>query len=105
MRGLLEDALAFLLRHTSDDGEYLSFAGSALELVEPVEHFLLGLIADTAGIVENQSGGLGTLDLRIAAMNQRSDDLLGIVGVHLTAEGLDVERLFSHYGLILGTDN
>jgi hypothetical protein len=37
-------------------------------------------------------------------MDERSDDLLGIMRVHLAAEGLDVKSLLGHYVLIIGQD-
>ena len=102
MRSSLEDALPFLLRHASNHGEHFALAAGALELVEPVEYLLLGLVANAAGVVHNQSGGFGSLDLGVAAMNKSSDDLLGIMRIHLAAEGLDVKSLLGHYVLIIG---
>jgi hypothetical protein len=104
MRSALEDALSFLLRHASDHGKHFALAGGALELIQPVEYLLLGLVANAAGVVHNQSSGFGSLDLGVAAMNKSSDDLLGIMRVHLAAEGLDVESLLGHYVLIIGQD-
>ena len=49
VRRLLENLFAFLLRHAADHREDLPFAGLAFELLEPVENFLLRLIADGAG--------------------------------------------------------
>src|SRR4029077_14382373 len=102
MRSSLEDSLPLLLGNASDYGEHLALACGALELVEAVEYFLLGFVADAAGVVQNKSRGFGSLDLAVAAMNESSDDLLGIVRVHLAAEGLDVKRLVGHYVLIIG---
>ncbi len=45
----------------------------------------------------------GVVDLAITFLKQNPDDLLGIVRVHLTAEGLDVEGFF-HCLSILGDD-
>src|SRR5437016_12065574 len=102
MGSALEDSLAFLLGDASDFGEHLALACGALELVEAVEYLLLGLVADAAGVVQNKSSGFGSLDLAVAAMNESPDDFLGIVRVHLAAEGLDVKRLVGHYVLIIG---
>ena len=58
-----------------------------------MKNFLLGLVANAAGVVEDQVGLFGLGHLRVAFGNQRADDLFGIVRVHLAAEGLDVESL------------
>ena len=47
----VEDLLAFLLRDAAKDAEDLAFARLALELLQAVEDFLLGFIADAAGVV------------------------------------------------------
>ena len=66
MRSALENLLAFLLRYASEHAENLALARSALELVEPVENLLLRLIADAAGVVEDQLGVCRLRNLRIA---------------------------------------
>jgi hypothetical protein len=104
MRCALKDALTFLLRDASDYGEHFSLASGALELVQTMEHLLLSFVANAAGVVYNQRGGFRGLDLRVTAVNKGSDDLLGIVRIHLAAEGLDVKRLLGHYVLIIGQD-
>src|SRR5262249_37181452 len=55
VRSSLEDPLAFLLRHASDDGELLSLSRRALKIVEPLENLLLGFIADAARVIQHQS--------------------------------------------------
>src|ERR1700732_1955273 len=102
MRSSLEDSLPFLLGNASDYGEYLALPGGALELIEAVEYLLLGFVTNAAGVVQNKRGGFGRLDLAVAAVNESSDDLLGVVRVHLAAEGFDVKRLTCHYVLIIG---
>jgi hypothetical protein len=54
--GLLEDLCALLLGDAADDGEALAFSVEFLVLVEAVEDFLLGLVADGAGVVEDEAG-------------------------------------------------
>ncbi len=93
VRGALEDALAFLLRDAAEDAEDFAFAVFLLELLQAVEDFLFGLVADAAGVVEDQVGLLGFFDLGVAFREQRADHFFGIVRVHLAAERLDVERL------------
>ena len=95
MRRFVEDLLAFLLRHAADHGKYLALPGFAFELLKAVEDFLLGLIANAAGVVENVVRGLGRIYLGIALMKQRPDHLLGIVRIHLAAECFD-EKSFVH---------
>ena len=95
VRSLFENLLAFLLGDASQHRKRFALAMFFLELVEPVEHLLFGFIADAAGVVEDQLGFFGRLDLLIALMEQRADDLLRIVRVHLAPEGLDVEGLHS----------
>ena len=41
----------------------------------------------------NQVGLFGSFHLAVAFRHQGADDLLGIVRIHLTPEGLDVESL------------
>ena len=101
VRSLLKNALAFLLGDAADHGEDFSLAVS-LELVEAVKDFLLGFVANAAGVVDDQLGRFGIGDLRVTAVNERADDLFGVVRVHLAAEGLDVEGLLGHCLFIIG---
>ncbi len=64
-----------------------------LVIGEAIENFLLGLVADRAGVVENQIGLFDRLDLPIAFLHERPHDLFGVVDVHLAAESFEVERL------------
>ena len=63
-----------------------------------MEDFLLGLVADGAGVVEDEVGLLDRFDLAVALGNERADDLFGVMDVHLAAEGLEVERLVGANG-------
>ena len=94
-RRALEYSLAFLLRHAPEYAENLAASVIFLELLQPMENFLFGLVANAAGVVHHQPGGLRRIDLRIPAVSQRADDLLRIVRIHLAPEGLDVEGLHS----------
>jgi hypothetical protein len=60
---------------------------------QSVKNFLLGLVADGAGVIENQSGLFDGLNLSVALGKQRPYDLFGVVGVHLAAKGFEVEGL------------
>src|SRR5581483_2797224 len=93
MRGAVEDALAFLLSYAAENAKNLTFAGFTLELLKTAEYFLFGFIADAASVVEDELGFVGLGNLRVAAFEQSADYLFGVVRVHLTAEGLDVEGL------------
>ena len=93
IRGALEDLFAFLLGDAAEDGEPLALALQLLVLVQAVEDFLLGFVADGAGVVEDQAG-LGFVGhLGVALLLQRADDFFRVMGVHLAAEGFDVESL------------
>ena len=94
VRSFFENLFAFLLRDASQDREGFAFA-VFLELLKAIENFLLGFVADAAGVVEHQFGFLDGRDLRVALGHQGTDDFFGIVDVHLTAERLDVESF--HY--------
>jgi len=58
-----------------------------------VEDSLLGLVADRAGVVENQASVSFILDADVALVLQRADDFFRVMGVHLAAEGFDVKSL------------
>ena len=90
---LLEDLVAFLLRDAADHGELLAFALHPLVLVQAMEDLLLGLVADGAGVVEDQAGVGFVRHLGVAFLHQRADDFFRVVRVHLAAEGFDVKGL------------
>ncbi len=89
----LENLFALLLRDAAQHAKRLALLFILLVIGEPVENFLLGLVADGAGVVENQVGLLDRLHLAIAFLHQRADDLFGVVCIHLAAEGFEVESL------------
>jgi hypothetical protein len=72
-----------------------------LELVQAVKDFLLGLVANAAGVVEHQIGLFELLHLRVAIGNQRADDFFGVVRVHLAAEGFDVKSFHEAATILL----
>jgi hypothetical protein len=88
-----EDLFALLLSHAAQNGKALPFLVQLLEIGQPVEDLLLGLVADRAGVVNDQVGVLFALHLRVALRDERAHDLFGVVEIHLAAEGLDVKRL------------
>ena len=65
-----------------------------LVVVEAVEDFLFGFVADGAGVVEDQAGFFFGFNLPVALMLQCADDLFGVMGIHLAPECLKVEGFF-----------
>ena len=63
IRRALEDLLAFLLRHTAQHAEAFAGLVQLLVVVQAIEDFLLGFVADGAGVVEDQAGFLFGFDL------------------------------------------
>ena len=94
VRRALEDLLALLLRHAAQHGEALAFPVLALVFVEPVEDLLLRLVADGAGVVEDQAGIFFRLHLPVALLPECANHLLRVMGIHLAAEGLKIEGFF-----------
>ena len=71
-----------------------------LVIVEAIENFLLRFVPDGAGVVENQVGLLDGLYLLVSFVDERANDLFGVVDVHLAAEGFEVESLLGVCGHI-----
>ena len=93
MRRPLENPVAFLLGYAAQHAELLALGLQFLEICQAMEYLLLGFVADGAGVVENQVGLLDSLDLAIALLDERADDFLGVMDVHLAAEGFQVKSL------------
>src|SRR5579884_797674 len=96
MRRLLEYAFALMLGHAAEHAKNFSLPRLPLEISQTGKHLLLGFVADAARIVEDQVSLFGRIYLPVAFRHQRADYLLGVVHIHLAAEGLDVESLGSH---------
>ena len=95
--------LAFLLSHTAQDAELLSLGGEFFEISQTMKDFLLGLVADGAGVIEDQFGRFHRLHLLITLGHERSDDLFRVMDVHLAAEGFNVKsfiRAHCHIGRV-----
>ena len=104
MRRLFENLLALLLGDAADHGEGFllavrTFSGGFLEEVEAIEDFLLGLIANRAGVVDNQLRFLDRGNLRVALVDQSANDFFRVMRIHLATESLDVKRLHPGLGL------
>jgi len=93
MRRALENLFAFLLGHAAQHSKLLALGQQFFVVRQPMEHFLLRLIPDGAGVVQNQVGLLDRLHLAIAFMHQGADDFFRVMHVHLAAEGFEVEGL------------
>src|SRR5439155_965726 len=91
VRCALENFLALLLGDTSQDGEFLSLRLKLFVIGEAMKDLLFGLIADGAGVVEDEAGVFDGRNLAIALGNERADDFLGVMDIHLAAEGFEVE--------------
>ena len=67
-----------------------------------MKDFLLGLIADGAGVVEDEASVFDGRNLAVALGNQSADDFLGVMDVHLAAEGFEVEGFLGLFFLEIG---
>ena len=85
MRRELEDVLPVVLGNAAQNAKSPSI-DLLLEVRQPCENLLLRLIANGAGVVENQSGLVRRLHLRVAARGERASNFLRVVHVHLAAE-------------------
>ncbi len=94
-RGLApHDLFAFGLRHAAGDGNAKNSAALLLELTQATEfrEDLLGrLLADMACVDDDEFGGLGRINRRIAQRLQDVAHPFGVVDVGLAAVALDVE--------------
>ncbi len=104
----LDDLLSLGLRHAASDRDHGVEAARIpllLQRAHPAKlgiDLLGGLLADMAG-VENDEIGIGRIvGRRVAMTGERLRHALGVVGVHLAAEGLDVQLLgrFRHRLLV-----
>ena len=93
IRSPLEDLFAFLLRYATEHAKALSLFVEGLVVVQAIEDLLLRLIADGAGVVQNQRRVDFGLHLAIAFLHQRPNDFFRVMGVHLASESFNVKRL------------
>ena len=66
----------FLLRHATQHHETFARSVKLLVVVQAIEDLLFGFVADGAGVVEDQVGSRFRIDLGIAFMAKRANDLL-----------------------------
>ena len=88
-----EDLFAFLLRHATEHAKALPLFVQGLVIVQAIEHLLLRLIADGAGVVQNQRRIDFGLDLAVTFLHQSPNDFFRVMGIHLAAESFNVKRL------------
>ena len=93
----LEDPLPFLLRHAAQHDEALARRIKLLVVVQAIEDFLFGFVADGAGVVEDQIGGSFGIHLGVAFMAKRADDFFRVMHVHLATESLEIERFIGRH--------
>jgi len=92
VRGPLEDHFLILLGHAADHADdrlrvpLLELAQAAQGAVDLV----LGMLAHTAGVKQNQIGPVGIVGQLVARLRQVGRHQLAVQHVHLAAEGLDV---------------
>ena len=95
--GAADDFLALGLRHAAGDrnqhaaalrlGGFLELAHAADLGIDLVDRFL----ADVAGVEDDQVGVVHARGFGVTGRRQRVRHTIGIVDVHLAAEGLDVD--------------
>ena len=92
-----DDFLAFRLRDATGDCDHHAAAVPRRRLLHLADAADLGIdllrrfLADVAGIQDDEVGVLGTCGLGEPGGRQRVRHTMGIVDVHLAAEGFDVD--------------
>ncbi len=97
MGKLAEDVHAIPLGHAADDADHdVRLVHLAVfQFAEPRPDFVLGVLADGAGVVEDDIRLLAIFDRFVPLGAELTQDELGIEHVHLAAEGFHVQ-LASH---------
>ena len=93
---LLQELRAESLRHASRHPDDRLRLHVALELTEAPDHPLLGVVADGAGVQQDDVGALGPLHRVVAGCGELSEHQLGIAHVHLAAVRFDVDGRSGH---------
>ena len=79
------------LRHAPSDADDRPRLHVPFELAQPAEHALLSVVADRAGVDEDDVRSVGSFDGIIAMRRELSEHQLGVAHVHLAAVGFDVD--------------
>ena len=93
IRRPLKNLFPLLLRHASQDAKLFPLRTILLIIREPVKDLLLRLVANRAGVIKDQPRLFHRWNLPIPLLQKRPHHLLGVVRIHLAAEGLKVKRL------------
>ena len=88
----LEQLRSETLRHAAGNAHDGRRRHVPLQLAKPADDPLLGMIADRAGIDENDVRTLWTFHRDVPMRRELAEHQLGITHVHLAAVGLDVDR-------------
>ena len=67
-----------------------------LQLTQPANDTLLGMIANGARVDENDVGTVGDIHRQIASGSELAEHELGVADVHLAAVGFDVDGGLGH---------
>ena len=90
----LDDGGALLAGHAAAHADHHAFFFEVLDATEVGEDLLLGLLADGAGVEEDQVGFFGVVGGRVAFGGVHDvGHLVRVIFVHLAAIGLDVDLL------------
>jgi hypothetical protein len=94
-REALEDLVLDRLRPAAADADdpLRIFGLEPLRLAEVGDEATVGRLADRAGVEEDQVGAVAALGLLVAERSKHPPHPLGVMHVHLTPEGGDVESL------------
>ena len=82
-----------MLRDAAQNADDFFFAGIFPVSAEARKYFLRGFFANAAGVIEDQPGRVDRFDLPVSAAEEHPGNFLGIVDIHLAAEGLDVKGI------------
>ena len=97
MLRLLEQLRAEALRHAAGHAHDRVRLHVPLQLAQPADHALLGVIANRAGVDEDDVGAVRAVDGVVAVRRELPEHQLGVAHVHLAAVGLDVDGGAFHY--------
>jgi hypothetical protein len=92
VRRLAGDRVAVLLRKAAADGDlHAGVLGlDRREVAEVAVELVVGVLADRAGVEDDDVGLLAGGDARVARVLQQPGEALGVVDVHLAPVGLDL---------------
>ena len=102
VRRALENFVTLLLGHAAENAEFLALCLELFVIGKAMKDFLLGFVPDGAGVVEDQAGVFDGRNLAVALGDERADDLLGVMDVHLAAEGFEVEGFLGLFFMEIG---